>query len=145
VYFGSTLGGRGDLFREGGVEGRDEGLSEPEGEDELWSGHEKLSIVNIVVYLELIRGKYLWNKTLEEGGDTLVLHHAANNLESTLWVLEVSVLDTGLDDIERSRDDERGSSTTNGGDEVLEPSGLVVVRKTEEVTLSESGTTEELY
>ena len=42
---------------------------------------------------------YLWYQSLEETGETLILSHASNNLESTLWVIKVLVLDTGLDNI----------------------------------------------
>lgn len=49
---------------------------------------------------------YLWYQTLEETRRPLILHHPPNNLESTLWVVEISVLDTGLDNIERRRNQE---------------------------------------
>jgi hypothetical protein len=42
---------------------------------------------------------YLWHQPLEETCDSLVLDHASDNLETALRVLEVSVLDTGLDNI----------------------------------------------
>ena len=45
---------------------------------------------------------YLRNQSLEETRNTFILHHTSNNLESTLRVFEVAVLDTGLDDIEGS-------------------------------------------
>jgi hypothetical protein len=53
-------------------------------------------------------------------------------------------LDSGLDNIEGSRDDEGGRSTGDGGDKVLEPAGLVVVLKLEEIFLGESRTSKEL-
>lgn len=108
------------------IESRDKCLGEPEGEDELRAGHEKL-----------------WYQSLEETAHTLILGHVGQNLEAAFGVLEVSVLDTGLDDVERSGDNERGGSTTDGRDKVLEPCGLVVVGQTEEVLLRESRTTEE--
>ena len=73
-----------------------------------------------------------------------MLGHVGQNAETALGVLKVSVLDTGLDDIERGGDDQRRRGTGDGGDEVLEPRRLVVVAKGEEVFLCESGTTEEL-
>jgi hypothetical protein len=62
-------------------------LSEPEREDKLRSSHEKLGY-----------------ESLEETSDTLVLHHTANDLESSFRVVKISVLDTGFDNIEGSRD-----------------------------------------
>lgn len=109
------------------VECWDKCLGEPEGEDELGTGHEEL------------RGK-----TLEEGGKALVLGHAGDNSEAGLLGLEVAVLDTGLDDVKGSRDDERGGSTSNGSDEVLAPGGGVVIGELEEVFLGSGRTTEEL-
>lgn len=74
-----------------------------------------------------------------------MLHHVSNDLESTLWVIEVLVLDTGLDDIERGRNEERSRGTSNRGDEVLEPGGLVIVFKPKEISFGESWSSEELY
>jgi hypothetical protein len=50
-----------------------------------------------------------------------VLHHVGYDPESTLGVFKVPVLNTGLDDIERSRDDERRASSGDGGNKVLRP------------------------
>lgn len=72
-----------------------------------------------------------------------MLCHVGQDAEAALGAVEVAVLDTGLDDIERGRDNERGRCTSNRGDEVLEPGGLVVVLETEDELLGESGTTEE--
>lgn len=108
------------------VEHGDQSLGEPEREDKLRASHEELG-----------------RQALEEGGDTFILDHVGDNTHATLRVLEVAVLDTGLDDIEGSRDDEGSSSTGNRGDEVLSPGGLVVVLDAEGL-LSEGGTTEEL-
>lgn len=72
-----------------------------------------------------------------------MLDHILDNLDTGLWVLKVAVLDTGLDNIKWSGDDQRGRCTSNRGDEVLEPGGLVVVVELEEVTLGESRSTEE--
>jgi hypothetical protein len=109
------------------AKGRDQGLSEPEAEDQLGTGHEKLG-----------------GETLEEGGEALVLHHVGNDAEAGLGVLEVTVLDTGLDHVERGGDDQGGASTADGGDEVLRPGGGVVVLQFVDILLGESGTTEEL-
>lgn len=70
--------------------------------------------------------------------------HVGDDTETRLLGLEVAVLDTGLDDIERSRDDERCRGTSNGRDEVLEPGGTVVVGELVEVFLGSSATTEKL-
>jgi hypothetical protein len=105
----------------------DQRLSQPEGERELRTSHEKLR-----------------NEPLEEGREALVPGHLGENPDTALGVVEVLVLDTGLDDIERSRHDQRGRGTGNGGDEVLEPGRLVVVLETEDVLLCKCGTTEKL-
>lgn len=81
---------------ESNIKSRNERLGKPEREHELWSGHQEL--------------RY---QAFEERSDTLVLHHAAYNFESTLWVLEVPVLDTGLDNVEGCRDEEGGRCTGN--------------------------------
>lgn len=115
-----------DSLFEQTVKGGDQGLGEPEGEDELGTGHEQLG-----------------DETLEEGAHALVLGHVGEDAEAALGVLKVAVLDAGLDDVEGRRDDERGRGAGDGGDEVLEPAGLVVVVEAEQVLLGEGGTTEE--
>lgn len=87
---------------------------------------------------------YLGDQSLKETTEAFMLSHVAQDSEPTFRVVEVSVLDSGLDDIERGRDDERGRGTSNGGNEVLEPGGLVVVLEVEEELLGKSGTTEKL-
>lgn len=108
------------------VEGRDEGLGEPEGEGELGTGHEQLR-----------------EQALEEGGRTLVLEHVGDDASASLLDLEVAVLDAGLDDVERSGDNEGGGGTGDGSDEVLGPGSAVVVLELVEVLLGGGGTTEE--
>lgn len=83
-------------------------------------------------------------KPLEERRDTLVLHHIRDDPETALWVLKVLVLDTSLDDVERGRNNQRRRSTSNGGDEVLAPSGGVIVAEAEGL-FSECRTSEKLY
>lgn len=87
---------------------------------------------------------HLGHETLEEARHALLLGHVGQNPEAALRVVEVPVLDTGLDDVQRRRDDERGRRTGDGGDEVLEPRGLVVVLELEEIFLGEGRATEEL-
>ena len=70
--------------------------------------------------------------------------HVGDDTETRLLGLEVAVLDTGLDDIERSRDDERSRGTGDGRDKVLEPGGAVVVGELVEVFLGSSATTKKL-
>ncbi|KAI6769715.1 hypothetical protein HG530_004344 [Fusarium avenaceum] len=91
-----------------------------------------------------VMSSYKATCSLEESTSTLVLRHVGQDSETTLRVFEVAVLDTGLDNIKRSRNDQRSRSTSNGSNKVLEPAGLVVVLKVEEVLLGESRTTEEL-
>jgi hypothetical protein len=64
---------------------------------------------------------YLWHQALEKTGESFILDHAANNPESTLWVLKIPVLDTGLDNIKRSRYQQGSRCTSNRCNEVLEP------------------------
>jgi hypothetical protein len=59
-------------------------------------------------------------------------------------VLEVSVLDTGFDDVQGSGDDEGCAGAEDGGDEVLAPGCGVVVLEGEDVFFCEGGATEEL-
>lgn len=42
---------------------------------------------------------YLRNQTLEERGESFVLYHASYDFEATFWMLEITVLDSGLDHI----------------------------------------------
>lgn len=109
------------FLRESDIESGNERLGKPEREHELWPGHEEL--------------RY---QALEERRNTLVLHHAADDLESALWVLEVPVLDAGLDDVEGCGHEEGGRCTSNRGNEVLEPGSLIVVAQAEEISLGES-------
>ena len=87
----------------------------------------------------------LGHQSLEEGRETLVPGHVGQDAEAALGVVKVSVLDTGLDDVERGGHEERGRRAGDGGDEVLEPGGLVVVVEGEDELLGERGTAEELY
>ena len=68
----------------------------------------------------------------------LVLHHIGNDLEATLWVVEVPVLDSSFDDVERGRDKERCSGTSDRSDEVLAPGSSVVVLEFVEVLFGDS-------
>lgn len=115
------------MFLQDLVEGRNEGLSKPEREDQLGTGHEELR-----------------SKTLEEGSETLLLGHLCDDLATSLLGLKVAVLNTGLDYVERGGNDERCRGTADGGDEVLVPRGRVVVGEVENLLLCEGGTTEEL-
>lgn len=86
---------------------------------------------------------YLGHQSLEEAREALVLSHVRQDPEAAFRVVEVSVLDTGLDDIEGCRDDKRGGRASNRGDKVLEPGGLVVVLEMENPFLRERRTTKE--
>ena len=70
--------------------------------------------------------------------------HVGQNPEAALGVLEVTILDSGLDHIERSRHDQRGGCAGNGRYEVLEPRSLVVVLELEQVLLGEGGSSKQL-
>lgn len=109
------------------TESRNQSLSQPEAENQLGTGHQQLG-----------------GQTLEEAGSALVLHHVGDDAQAGLGVLEVAVLDAGLDHVKRGGHDQGGRSTGNGGNEVLAPGGLVVVLQTVDVLLGESRSTEEL-
>lgn len=87
---------------------------------------------------------YLRNQPLEETRETFVARHLGQNLEAALRVIKVPILDTSLDNVERSRNNERGRGTRDRRNEVLEPAGLVVVLEPEEVLLGECGSSEKL-
>lgn len=122
LIFSVMLSGLYDLAK-----GRNQRLSQPEAENKLGSGHQKLR-----------------RQTLEERGDTFVLHHVRDDTEARFGVLEVAVLNAGLDHVEGSRNDKRCASTADGGDEVLRPRGLVVVLQSVDVFLGESRSTKKL-
>lgn len=86
----------------------------------------------------------LGNETLEESRHALVACHLGQNLESSLWVLEVLVLNTRLDDVQGRGHDQGCSRTSNRGDKVLEPRRLVVVLELEEIFLGEGRSSEQL-
>lgn len=109
------------------TESRNQSLCEPEAENELGASHEQFR-----------------SKALEEGCETLVFGHVGDDAETGLLGLEVLVLNTSLDNIERSGDDERGGGTADGGNEVLTPAGRVVIVQLVDILLGESRTTEEL-
>jgi hypothetical protein len=90
------------------------------------------------------RKTYLRNQPLEEAAGPFILHHAAHNLEPSLGVLEVPVLNSCLDDIERRRDEQRSGGTGDGSDEVLQPRGFVVVLQTVEVAFGKGGPPKQL-
>lgn len=87
---------------------------------------------------------YLGDKTLEESTHAFVPCHLGENLETALWVLKVAVLNASLDNIKRSRNNQRRGGTSNRGDKVLEPRRLVVVLELEDVLLRKSRSSEQL-
>lgn len=108
------------------VKGRDQRLGQSKGEDELGAGSQQLG-----------------DQTLEEGSGALGGDHVLDDLQTGLGVVEVSVLDSGLDDIERGRDNQRGRGTKEGGDNVLAPGGLGVVLESQNVLLGKGVTSEQ--
>lgn len=78
------------------AESGNQSLCQPEAEDQLGTCHQQLG-----------------GQTLEEAGRALVLKHRGDDLEARFGVLEVAVLDTGLDDIEGSGHDQRSASTAD--------------------------------
>lgn len=73
-----------------------------------------------------------------------MLGHVGDNPEAALGVLEVPVLDAGLDHVERGGNDQGCTSTGDGSNEVLAPGGAVVVGQLVEVLLSSGRSTEQL-
>jgi hypothetical protein len=87
---------------------------------------------------------HLGDKALEEAGEPLLAGHVAQDAKAALGVVEVAVLNARLDDVERSRHDERSRSAGNGSNKVLEPRRLIVILQVEQVLLGERGTSEKL-
>lgn len=88
---------------------------------------------------------YLRNQPLEKAANPLVPHHTPHDLKPTLRVFKVSVLDSRLNHIQRSGNEQGSGSTGDGGHEVLHPGGFVVVREPVEVAFCEGGAAEELF
>ena len=109
------------------VEGGYQRLGEPERKYEFRTGHEEFRC-----------------QSLEERSETLIAHHVRHDLESTLRVFEVAVLDSRLDDVEGSGHDKGCASTRNRSDEVLRPGSSVVVAELVEVFFSNGRSTEKL-
>lgn len=85
----------------------------------------------------------LGQETLEEGTHTLVADHLLDNADTALRVVKVTVLDTGLDNIQGSSNSDRGNGTSDRGTEVLEESGLVVVLQAENPLLDKGRSSEQ--
>lgn len=100
------------------IESWDQGLCQPETEDQLWARHQQL-----------------WRQSLEETRESFILHHTTHDLESAFGTFKVSVLYAGLYDVEGSGDEEGGRGAGDGGYEVLEPGGTVVVFEFVEILL----------
>lgn len=102
-------------------------MSQPETENKLGPRHQQLG-----------------SQSLEEASDAFVLRHVGQDSESGLGVIEVAVLDTGLDHVERSRHDEGRAGAADGSDEVLSPGCRVVLLQAVDVFLGKSRATEKL-
>lgn len=81
---------------------RNQSLCQPEAEDQLGAGHQQFR-----------------SQSLEEAEETLILEHVGDNAETRFRVLEVAVLNAGLDHIQGSGHNERGAGTAHRGDKVL--------------------------
>lgn len=103
------------------VEGGNQRLGEPEREHELGARHEKLRC-----------------QALEEASHALVLDHLGDDSEPALGVLEVPILDSGLDDVEGCGYKKRGRGTGDRGNKVLTPGCGVVVGQFVVVLLRDS-------
>lgn len=88
---------------------------------------------------------YFRHQSLEETRHSFILNHTSYNPEATLWIVEVSVLDAGLDDVERGRDNKGCGSTCNRCYEVLKPGSLVIVCKPINVSFCKCGSTKKLF
>lgn len=73
-----------------------------------------------------------------------MLHHVRHDPEAALGVLKVPVLNTRLDNVERSRHEKRGAGTGDRGDKVLRPGCRVVVGELVEVFLGYGRATKQL-
>jgi hypothetical protein len=92
----------------------------------------------------MVSSTHLRNQAFEEAGEAFMSRHVGKNLKSALWIFEVTILDSRLDDIERSRHNQRRRGSRNRGDEVLEPGGFVVVLKAEKKLFGKCRAAEEL-
>jgi len=92
------------LLRQDSVKCWNKGLCQPEGEDKFRPSHQKL-----------------WRQSLEESCWSLVLYHVGDNPDTTLGILEVPVLNSGLDNVQWCRNNQGGRSTSDGGNEILVP------------------------
>lgn len=103
------------------VECWDQCLCQPERENQLRADHQQL-----------------WCESFKERSEAFILPHASNDLESTFGALEVLVLNSGLDNVQWCRYNERSSGTSDRCDEILEPSGFIVIVQLEKISLGES-------
>ena len=87
--------------------------------------------------------QHLWRQTLEESTEAFVLDHVLDNSNAAYLGFKVGILDSGLDDIERSSYSDGSDRAADGGEEVLGPSGIAVVLEAKDVFLGESGSSEE--
>lgn len=101
-------------------------LREPEAKHQLRPRHEQLG-----------------REPLEEAREALLPHHAAHDPEPALRGLEVAVLDARLDDVQGRRHEQGGRRARDGGDEVLQEAGRVVVVESVQVLLGGGGAAEE--
>ena len=87
---------------------------------------------------------HLRRETLEQRGRALVLEEVLDDGDSGDLVLEVCILDAGLDGVEGGSDGDGSDRACDRRDEVLAPGGLGVVLDAQNVVLGEGGSTEEL-
>ncbi len=88
---------------------------------------------------------YLRHQSLEEAAHTLISQHATDDPEAAFWILKVTVLDSGFDDVERGGYDQGSAGTCDGCDKVLHPARCVVVCQLVEIFFGEGGAAEELF
>jgi len=79
-------------------------LRHPETEHKLWACHQQLR-----------------RQPLEETRDAFIFHHTRHNPETGFGVLEVAVLNSGLDDIKGCGNDQRCTGACDRSNKVLGP------------------------
>jgi hypothetical protein len=87
---------------------------------------------------------YFWRESLKECRCTLVTQQVAHDCHSARLLLKIGILDARFDRVEGCCDADRRNSARHGGDKVLRPRRLAVVRYTKDIIFRNRAGTEQL-